>query len=158
MNKTGRVGVGTFVMRGHQYLVAILSEGGILRAETLRFASELRSPKDIGLPKRKKTSAKTVKAFAKAIGELTHDELDLDEVSDWYAGQIHKLVERKEQQGEDVIDVTEAEPEEAEEGAEVIDLMKLLKERLGAAGRRPAQRASSRSRSSSGKRQKARTA
>src|SRR4051812_50144619 len=33
MEETGRAAVGTFVMRGHQYLVAILSDGNILRAE-----------------------------------------------------------------------------------------------------------------------------
>ena len=35
----------------HQYLVAILSDGALLRAETLRFADELRTPADVGLPK-----------------------------------------------------------------------------------------------------------
>jgi DNA end-binding protein Ku len=36
MEKTGRVGVGSFVMRGHEYLVAIVSDNGVLRADTLR--------------------------------------------------------------------------------------------------------------------------
>ena len=38
LKNTARAGIGTFVMRGHQYLVAILSDGDVLRAQTLRFA------------------------------------------------------------------------------------------------------------------------
>ena len=50
MEKEDLAGIATFVMRGKEYLVAIFPENGILRAETMRFSDELRSPKDIGLP------------------------------------------------------------------------------------------------------------
>ena len=50
MERTGRAAIGTLVMRGHQHLVAILSDGNVLRAETLRFADEIRSPQAVGLP------------------------------------------------------------------------------------------------------------
>src|SRR6185436_15067023 len=58
MEKTGRYGLGTFVMRGKQYFVAIISDGAILRLETLRFANELRTPAAVGLPKHAKPAAK----------------------------------------------------------------------------------------------------
>jgi DNA end-binding protein Ku len=51
MERRGRAGIATFVMRGKEYLVAILAEKGILRAETLRFSDEVRSPQQIGLPR-----------------------------------------------------------------------------------------------------------
>ena len=54
MENRGRAGIATFVMRGKEYLIAIFAEKGLLRAETMRFADELRSPKEIGLPKKKK--------------------------------------------------------------------------------------------------------
>ena len=44
MEEAGRVGIATFVMRDTEYLVAIIAEDGILRAQTLRFHDELRSP------------------------------------------------------------------------------------------------------------------
>ena len=44
MEKAGRVGIGSFVMRGHEYLVAIISDNGVLRADTLRYADEIRTP------------------------------------------------------------------------------------------------------------------
>jgi DNA end-binding protein Ku len=67
MKRGGKVGIGSFVMRGHEYLVVIISEAGILRAETLRFADEVRSPEDIGLSKIAKVPAKRVNAFVRAI-------------------------------------------------------------------------------------------
>src|SRR5690606_3909652 len=50
MERSGRAGIATFVMRGKEYLVALLAENGVLRAETLRFVDEIRRPEDVGLP------------------------------------------------------------------------------------------------------------
>src|SRR5690242_6652802 len=59
MDKNNLAGIATFVMRGKEYLVAIFSEKGILRAETMRFADEVRSPEDVGLPKKKRSEEHT---------------------------------------------------------------------------------------------------
>ena len=58
MERTGRVGIGSFVMRGHEYLVAIVSDNGVLRADTLRYADEIRRRETIGLPKPSKVQAR----------------------------------------------------------------------------------------------------
>jgi DNA end-binding protein Ku len=39
LERAERVAIGTFVMRGHEYLVAIVSDNGVLRADTLRRAN-----------------------------------------------------------------------------------------------------------------------
>jgi DNA end-binding protein Ku len=133
MERTGRVGIGSFVMRDHEYLVAIVSEGGILRAETLRFADELHTPEDVGLPKHKKAAANRVKTLSKEIAALMRDELDPHELSDQYAASIEALVERKEKQKKDVVHVTGAEDEESEGGtSNVIDLLAVLRRSLSA--------------------------
>jgi DNA end-binding protein Ku len=127
MEKTGRVGIATFVMRGKEYLIAILAENGILRAETLRFAEEIRSAADVGLPEPKKPKAAAVKAVEKAIVALKDSELDEDELADQGARRLLDLVSRKEKSGEDVVqaaDVSEAPSED------VIDLMEVLKRSL----------------------------
>src|SRR3979409_523364 len=67
MEKSGLAGIATFVMRGKEYLVAIFPENGILRAETMRFADELRTPKDVGLPEKKSVPPAAVKKFEKLI-------------------------------------------------------------------------------------------
>lgn len=132
MERTGRVGIGTFVMRGHEYLVAILSEGGVLRAETLRFADELRTPEDVGLPDRPKVPRKRVREMEKAIDALAADELDMDELSDRYAEELHGIVEAKEQRGEGVVETAAPADEDEEETGEVVDLMQLIKQRISA--------------------------
>lgn len=141
MQETGHAGIGTFVMRGHQYLVAILSDGNFLRAETLRFAAELRSPQDLGLPKRPKRPGtelkRAVKRFADAIEKLKREALDMDELSDRYAAALEDLAEKKARKGKDLADAA-AQSEDGEEGgAEIIDLMKILRQRVGARGRAP---------------------
>src|SRR5436305_664408 len=67
MHKSDLAGIATFVMCGKEYLVAIFPENGILRAETMRFADEIRSPKDVDLPEKKKVPAATVKKFEELI-------------------------------------------------------------------------------------------
>lgn len=133
MERTGRVGIGSFVMRGHEYLVAIVADNGVLRADTLRYADELRTPASIGLPKRSKVAASKVTAFSKAIGELTHKELALSELEDDDAAALMRLAQRKAKKGEDVTRAKglEAEDDEAAEGgAQIIDLMEVLRKSL----------------------------
>src|SRR5687768_2178685 len=76
MEETGRAGIATFVMRGKEYLVAILAENGVLRAETLRFADEIRSPAAVGLPARSKPAEAAVRRAEKAIAAAAASELD----------------------------------------------------------------------------------
>src|SRR5258707_1902445 len=69
MEKDGLAGIATFVMRGKEYLVAIFPETGILGAEPMRSADELRSPKKLGLPDKKRLPAAAVKQFEKIISQ-----------------------------------------------------------------------------------------
>ncbi|HEX6309012.1 MAG TPA: Ku protein [Longimicrobiales bacterium] len=127
MEQAERVGIATFVMRGKEYLVAILAENGILRAETLRFADEVRAPDDVGLPEPVKPKAAAVKQIEKAIAQLAEKELDEAELVDRSAARLLKLVEKKEKAGEDVV---EAPAGEAPPSEGVIDLMEVLKRSL----------------------------
>lgn len=126
MKKEDLAGIATFVMRGKEYLVAIFPENGILRAETMRFADELRSPKDIGLPDKKKLPAATVRKFEKIIARNSDRHLALKELKDEKTAQLLKLVAKKRSQHKDVIKVEE--PEQPE--GKVVDLMKVLKKSL----------------------------
>lgn len=131
MDKGGHAGIATFVMRGNEYLVAILAEEGILRAETLRFADELRAPSDVGLEAPpKKASAAALRRMERAIESLSADEIPLAPFQDEHADAITALAQAKLERGEDVVE-HEAEPEEAADGAlEPPDLAQLLKQRL----------------------------
>jgi len=138
MEKKKYAGIATFVMRAKEYLVAILSENGILRAETLRFDDEIRTPADVGLPKKTKVSAAEVKKVEAQITRRTK-KLALGELADDYAERLEKLVAAKERKREDIVRVSEE--ESPGEGAEVVDLLAVLSRSLGGGGvRKPARR------------------
>ena len=134
MEETNRAGIATFVMRTKEYLVAILAENGILRAETLRFADEIRPTEDIGLPEKPKVPSKRVTALRKRIDSLTRKTLDESELEDDYTDRLLALVEEKRKKKKGVVrSSTPAEEEEG--GADFIDLMEVLKASLQ--GREP---------------------
>ena len=125
-------GVATFVMRGKEYLVAIFPENEILRAETMRFPDEIRSPKQVDLPDKKKVPAAAVKKFEKLITKHSDKRLSLRELKDEKTEQLMKLVEKKRKQHKDIVEVEQTDRDEGK----VIDLMEVLKKSL--AGKRKA--------------------
>ena len=132
MSERGDAGIATFVMRGKEYPVAIIPDDGILRAETMRFPDEVRSPKKIGLPERKpKIPAAKVKKFETLIKKKVKKQFSPEE--DENTERLLKLVKRKQSSRKNIVEV---EPEEPESG-NVIDLMQVLKRSLaGRAGAR----------------------
>ncbi len=126
LEDTGRAGIATFVMRTKEYLVAILAEGGILRAETLRFLDELRTPSEIGLPEPVEPGAAAVRRMRKEIATLTKTKLDPKELVEQSAEKLKKLAEKKARAGKAVVELPEEEAEEEQEPS-VPDLFALLR-------------------------------
>ncbi|HEX5834738.1 MAG TPA: Ku protein [Pyrinomonadaceae bacterium] len=127
MEKNELAGIATFVMRGKEYLVAIFSEKGILRAETMRFPDEIRSPEDVGLPKKKPAPAATVRKFEKLIGSKSKKQFSPTKLADKQTDDLLKLVKKKEKKRGNVVRV---EPE-ADTDQKVVDLVQILKKSLG---------------------------
>jgi DNA end-binding protein Ku len=130
MEEIGRVGIATFVMRGKEYLIAIIAENGILRAETLRFADEIRSPDDIGLPRKTKVPRTSVRRFESIIKKKAAPRPTAKETRDEETDRLLKLVKNKRARRKDIVEV---EPEMTEEG-KVVDIMDVLKKSI--AGKR----------------------
>jgi DNA end-binding protein Ku len=148
MEKKDQAGIATFVMRAKEYLVAIIAEKGILRAETLRFANEVRTPDDVGLPEPAKVTAAEVKKFEEQISRRAK-KLDLHELVDDYVERLEKLVAQKEKKKSAIVAAPVEEREGGQEGGEVIDLLAVLSKSLGGksassstAKRKPAKKAS----------------
>ena len=141
MEDSERAGIATFVMRGKEYLVAIIAEQGILRAETLRFAEEVRTTEALSLPHQPdQPDTQQIEAMQQAISHLTADDFEREALQDLHSQRIVTRAEEKLARGEDVIasgemDEADVEPEQ---GGEVIDLMQVLKQSL-AEGRPPGQ-------------------
>ena len=124
LEKTQRAGIATFVMRGKEYLIAITAEHGILRAETMRFKDEIRSPAEIGLPAKIAPSAQQIRHFEQIIGKKSAKELSRDELHDETSAALLKIVKAKQAQKENVILRDEGKGEE--EPALLADLKKSL--------------------------------
>ena len=136
MEDEGRAGIASFVMRGKEYLCAIVAEDGILRAVTLRFHDELRSPDTVGLPEPDAPAKAKVKAMLAAMGRNTGKTLPREELADAYVKRVTGYVKKKLSAGKDVVRMPEeAEGEELPQETTVIDLMQVLKERLKGTGR-----------------------
>lgn len=141
MEKAGRAGIATLVMRGREVLVAILAERGILRVEALRFHDELRSPDDVGLDAPGEPAPKRERQMRRAIDKLTAKRFDPDELIDPHIEALEKRVRQKRRRHEDIVAVSPSrsktdrnegyeDGEGDEQGAEVIDLMQVLKRSL----------------------------
>ena len=129
METDGLAGIATFVMRAKEYLTAILAENGILRAETMRFADEIRSVREIGLPTAKKPKPGDVKKIIASMKRLERTSLDERELVDRSAERLKQLAKRKAKSGKHVLRVEL--PQEAQQ-SNVVDLMQRLRESLKA--------------------------
>jgi DNA end-binding protein Ku len=127
MERTGRAGIATFVMRGKEYLVAILADDGILSAETLRFADEMRSPEDVGLPAKTRVSKAEATRLEKAIRALTEDELDPKELEDAQGERLLEVIAQKQVNEKNVVHTP---AEAADEEEDVIDLMAIIRRNM----------------------------
>ena len=125
MKERGDVGIATFVMRGKEHLVAIFSDNGVLRAETMRFADEVRSPKGIGLPEKEDAKATAVRKFETLIKKEAKRTFSPDK--DQETERLLKLVKKKQAKASNVVEIKDyrREPE-----GEEVDLVQVLKRSL----------------------------
>jgi len=125
MASEGKAGVATFVMRTKEYLVAILAHGGILWAETLRFADELRRPADVGIGKPGKVDAAEVAAFVRTIKAAQQKSLDRDRLVERRSTRLRALAEKKARSGKDVVEAETAPASpEAEDSPDLFDAIR----------------------------------
>lgn len=125
MEKAGRIGVATFVMRGKQYLAAVRPKDGVLVLETMYFADEVRDPKKTldNLPQRVASRGKDLDTAVQLIETLTAS-WDPENYRDTYTERVEKLVDAKKK---DRVVVTESDEESREK---VTDLLEALQASL----------------------------
>jgi DNA end-binding protein Ku len=142
MEDTGRAGIATFVMRGKEYLIAILAERGLLRAETLRFADEIRTVAQVSLPKKKKAARADRTRVEKAMRNLAAPSVKPAELVDERNRRLVELIAKKQRAGAVVKVASAQEPDDTV----VIDLLEKLKRSMrkapkSKAAKRPSRRA-----------------
>lgn len=143
LERTGKVGVATVVLRSRQHLAALIPQGPLLVLELLRFADEVRPPEEIRAPERdQQDMGISVKEMDMAVRlvEGMAEPWDPSRYRDTYTDSLLRLIREKAEAG----GVRPAPVEEVEEtGRSVVDLMAQLRQSLeearsrgGAAGGR----------------------
>lgn len=149
MEAAGKAGIATFVLRGREHLVAIIAQGGFLRAQTMRFPADVRSARDVGLEVQAEADAALVKKVRDVIQSRYQNEVAREELRDDTWVRLRELVAKKEAHSLDLL--TPEQVEQDEEGGEIIDLVEVLRKSLGGA------EAQDRARRGTGKAKKKRT-
>jgi DNA end-binding protein Ku len=127
LKETGRCALGRWAARGKQYIVMIrpmedgLVEGLVM--QQLLYAGEVRSIKDIDIPKTEVRDAE-LKLAGQLIEQQTSEKFDPSAYTDEVRARIEAAVQRKVEGKE----ITMAEA--PQEGAQVIDLMEALRASL----------------------------
>jgi len=121
LEESGRVGVGTIVMREREHLAALGPSGDALMLVTMRFAHEIRSSKGLDLPKAHHGyQAKEMKLAHQLIDTLT-SKWQPTEFKDTYTDVLKQLIHKK-------IEGEEIEAPEAPRRPKVVDLAKALEQ------------------------------
>jgi DNA end-binding protein Ku len=129
MDKAGRIGVATFVMRGKQYLAAIRPHDGMLMLETMFFADEVRDPAEEvdNLPVKTRVGSKDVDMAVRLVESLT-TRWNPKNYRDTYTERVQQLIDAKKNDREIVV------PETTDEaGEKVSDLLSALEASVDAA-------------------------
>jgi DNA end-binding protein Ku len=144
LEKAGKVGIATVVIRTRQYLAAVMPQGELLAMNTLRYAAELRSPKDLELDLSKaKISGKEIDLALRLIRDM-EEKWKPEQYKDTYREDLLRRIEEKVKAGQ-TEEITAPAKEKAA-GAEVIDLMALLRKSVGEKPRAAASRGNGRRR------------
>ncbi|HTB51567.1 MAG TPA: Ku protein [Ferruginibacter sp.] len=94
LQKTGKVGIATFVMRNKESLAILRSSGDVIILNRVRFAEEIRDTKGLGLPAKTAVKPTELKMAVSLINQLS-GKFDITKYKDDYSDQLLKLIKSK---------------------------------------------------------------
>jgi DNA end-binding protein Ku len=138
LEKAGKAGIASVVIRTKQYLAALVAENDVMVLNTLRYADELKEPGELKIPKAKVT-AKELDMALRLVEDMA-DDWKPQKYKDTYREDLLARVEEKVKAGQ-TEEITQPGKGEGREkkSADVIDLMSLLKKSVEK--KKPAKRA-----------------
>lgn len=141
LKRTKKVGISKVVIRSKQYLAAVIAEDDVIVLNILRFAHELRDPKELDLPRGKEGVTERELDMAERLVEGMVDSWDPGKYRDDYYKDLMKMIHERAEAGQ-YEEAPEAPPApKPERGGNVVDLMALLKQSVEGGGRKPARKA-----------------
>jgi DNA end-binding protein Ku len=93
LEKSGKVGLGSFVLRNRESLVVVKPYSDILMLNKIRFAEEIRDTDEIKVPKATNKPAE-LKMAMQLIDQLTQ-EFDITRYKDTYSANLMKVIKEK---------------------------------------------------------------
>jgi DNA end-binding protein Ku len=138
LTRTGRVGIAKVVIRTRQHLAALLVREGVLVLNLLRFAHEVRDPKELEVPEDSLSalgvSEKEVKMAERLVQGMA-TRWNPKKYKDEYQTDLLAMIDKKVKSGQThVIERPGEEGDEEAPRADVVDLMPLLKKSLDKQG------------------------
>ena len=93
--ETARVGVGTIVLRQREHLAALEPAGDVLVLSTMRFAHEVRAPRDLDVPRRRQGYQAKEMKLAQQLIETLAGPWNPREFRDTYTDVLRKVIQQK---------------------------------------------------------------
>ncbi|MEO6167943.1 MAG: Ku protein [Chitinophagales bacterium] len=94
LHKTGKVGVGTYVLRNKETLALLRPYEDLILLNKLRFAEEIRDHDEMHLPAKTAASSKELKMAISLIEQLT-DKFNIESYKDAYTEALLKMIKAK---------------------------------------------------------------
>ena len=123
LTDTGKLAVGTLVLRQREQLAALEPYENALVLTTMRFRHEIRSPREIDVPARHKGWTDKEMKLARQLMETFSDTWKPEEFRDTYTEVLRKVIEAK-VKGKEMV------PPETPPRAHVVNLMEALQRSL----------------------------
>jgi len=92
--RTGKVGIGSFVLRTREHLVLLKPEDGLLVLEQMRYQSDIAKPTELDIPVEEKLSAKELDLAIKLIDQLS-SAFHPEQYKDTYSEELMKIIDSK---------------------------------------------------------------
>jgi DNA end-binding protein Ku len=93
--ESGKIGIGTIVLRQREHLAALEPAGEALVLATMRFAHEIRSPKELALPGTRRSWTEKEMNLARQLMDTLSDEWNPKEFRDTYTDILREVIEAK---------------------------------------------------------------
>lgn len=94
LEKTGKVGVATFVMRSKESLAILRPSEKVIILNRIRFHEEIRKTTDLSLPAASEVKAPELKMAISLIDQLSH-KFDISQYKDTYSAELMKVIKAK---------------------------------------------------------------
>ncbi len=95
LEQSGRVGIGRFMLRSREQLVALRPIQGALGLQTMRFADSLVAPSDLDFPELTKKPGEKEVAMAGKLVEMLAGEWTPEAYEDTYRDAVRELIKAK---------------------------------------------------------------